>query len=337
MLPVNTWRRDDAAVAVPAATMVAPAARYAPVDDLWIVTTHYNPAGYARRQRHSERFRAHLHACGLRVLTVECAFGDQPFLLAPAPDVLRVRARDVLWQKERLINLAIASLPPACTKVAWIDSDVLFENPAWAVETSRLLDRVALAQPFASIIRLPRDAEVYTGTGHTMPSMAAVLARDPHAARTATYDRHGDTGMAWAARRELLAHGLYDACIAGGGDHAMAHAAAGAWEAPCLSRIIGGAGGYRAHFMRWAEPFHRAVGGAIGVVDGSALHLWHGDTADRHYVDRHHALNAFGFDPHHDLRVGAGGCWEWATAKPELHAWMADYFHRRREDGDGDA
>jgi hypothetical protein len=104
----------------------------------------------------------------------------------------------------------------------------------------------------------------------------------------------------------------------------------------CLPRIFGSGGGYRSHFRRWAEPFQRAVGGAIGVVDGAVLHLWHGTAEDRGYVDRHQALQRFGFDPGRDLRLGAGGCWEWASDKPELHAWVADYFRRRREDGDAE-
>ena len=327
-------QRHDAPAAAPAATIAA-AERYLPADDLWIVTTHFNPAGFRRRSSHGALVRQRLRDSGLRLLTVECAFGDQPFALAPDPDVLQVRARHVLWQKERLLNLAIASLPAACTKVAWIDGDVLFENPAWAVETSRLLDRVALVQPFTCAVRLPRDAVVYAGDGHVLPSIAAVLARDPARARMADYAVHGDTGMAWAARRSLLAGGLYDACVAGGGDHLIAHAAAGAWNGPCLPRIFGPGEGFRSHFRRWAEPFHRAVGGAIGVVDGAALHLWHGTAEDRGYVDRHQALQRFGFDPARDLRLGDAGCWEWASDKPELHAWVADYFRRRREDGDG--
>jgi hypothetical protein len=313
---------------------IAAPERYAPADDLWIVLVHYNPAGYRRRQSHYETVRDRLRASGLRVVTVECAFGEQPFALAPSDDVIQLRAPHVLWQKERLLNLAVARLPAACAKVAWIDGDVLFDNPDWAADTSRLLDRVALVQPCSTTIRLPRDLQVYAGEGEVRPSMAAVLQRDPHTARTGIYADHGDTGMVWAARRHVLADGLYDACIAGGGDHLIAHAAAGAWQSPCLGRILGD-GGYRTHFMRWAERFHRAVGDQIGVVDGTALHLWHGDAEDRRYVDRHHALLAFGFDPRRDLRPGAGGCWEWASDKPELHAWVAHYFRGRREDGDG--
>jgi hypothetical protein len=36
-----------------------------------------------------------------------------------------------------------------------------------------------------------------------------------------------------------------------------------------------------------------------------------------------------------DLAVGPSGAWEWASCKPELHRWAADYFRLRNEDGNG--
>ena len=50
-------------------------------------------------------------------------------------------------------------------------------------------------------------------------------------------------------------------------------------------------------------------------------------------MDRNRELAGFGFDPAADVRIGGDGCWEWASRKPKLHRWAADYFGRRREDG----
>jgi hypothetical protein len=315
--------------------IVAPAERYAPADDLWVVTTYFDAAGYRRKRANYETFRERVTGSGLRLVTIECAFGDRPFVLPPCDGVLQVRADHVMWQKERLLNLLVRRLPAACEKLAWLDCDVLFENPDWAAETSRRLDSTPLVQPFARAIRLPRDGDVYRGEGIVYESLAATLGRDPSAALEGEYATHGDTGLAWAARRDVLdRHGLYEACIVGGGDHLIAHAACGAWASPCLAPMLGNGQGYRAHFTRWAERFHREVHAAIGVVPGAVLHLWHGEPEHRRYVERHAKLRAFSFDPERDLRTGPGGCWEWASDKPELHAWVERYFHRRREDGD---
>ncbi|WP_129677916.1 hypothetical protein [Candidatus Chloroploca sp. Khr17] len=119
-----------------------PAPAYTPCADLWCVTAYFNPAHYRTRPANYARFAAPLRAAGIPLLTVECAFGDDPFELPPGPDVIQVQARDVLWQKERLINLGVSHLPPQAQKVAWLDGDILFTNPDWAVETAALLDAV---------------------------------------------------------------------------------------------------------------------------------------------------------------------------------------------------
>lgn len=76
--------------------------------------------------------------------------------------VIHVRAKDILWQKERLLNLALAHLPAVARKVAWLDADLLFEDPSWACETSRRLDTFPVVQPFAAIARLgpARSADI---------------------------------------------------------------------------------------------------------------------------------------------------------------------------------
>ncbi len=97
------------------------------------MTTYYNPARYQTKRANYERFAAPIRAAGIPFVTIECAFGDEAFELGAGPNVIQVRGRDVMWMKERLINLAISQLPPHVTKVAWLDADILFDNPAWAV------------------------------------------------------------------------------------------------------------------------------------------------------------------------------------------------------------
>jgi hypothetical protein len=317
---------------------VAPAAAYEPPADLALVSAFFNPGGFRSKRRNLELFVERVERSGLTRLIVEGAFGQEPFALAPGPGVMQVRCRDVMWQKERLLNLAVARLPPAITKVAWLDCDILFENPRWAVETSRLLDEVAVVQPFATAIRLPPARTDYDGQGVVDSGFACACERSPGAFLSGRFAEHGHTGYAWAARRELVArHGLYDAGVAGSADHLMAHAMCGDWSSPCVPLMIGRANPYADHFRDWAERIYRDVGARLGHVAGAVLHLWHGDVAHRRYTERNLELLAFGFDPRRDLGLGADGAWEWNSDKPALHRWCADYFVRRREDEGADS
>ncbi|MCC6647611.1 MAG: hypothetical protein IT374_18825 [Polyangiaceae bacterium] len=302
--------------------------------DLWAITCHFNPAGYRRRPRNYELFRARLARQGVQVVTVECTFGDEPPTLPPAPDVSHVRARDVLWQKERLLNLALRAVPRWVPKVAWLDADVLLED-GWAEETSALLERAPVAQPFARAVRLPPGAEEDDGSStERYASFCHEVARDPGLLHQGSYDPHGHTGFAWAARRELLdACGLYEGCVAGSADHVMAHAFAGGLDSACVARIFGGNSAHEGHFRAWAARVAAAAGGrGVACGSGTLLHLWHGALRHRSYLERNRELAALRFDPARDLVDTAGAPLAFSLARPELRAWASEYFRRRRED-----
>lgn len=154
-----------------------------------------------------------------------------------------------------LYGVALERLPTECTKVAWLDCDVLFDSPLWAHETTELLDTHTVVQPFGTVVRLPRDAVLDNGRGKRWLSFGSVYKVNPDLAASGLFEPHGHTGFAWAARRTFLeAVGLYDVCIAGSADHLMAHAFAGNVENDCVLRMVGAEGTFREHYLRWASP-----------------------------------------------------------------------------------
>lgn len=313
--------------------------RYVP--GLWVITAYYNPAGFRTRRANYEAFAFLLRRSGIPMLTVECAFGDQPYDLPESADVIRVRSESMLWQKERLLNLAVSWLPPTCKCVAWLDCDLVFANPDWAAETVARLERVPVVQVFTTCNRLPQDYPTAIAGGNVCESFASVVGREPQVLATGKFEDHGHTGYGWAARRELLdRHGLYEYAVAGSADHYMAHAALGDIASPCIERMMLRNPSLLAHFREWAEPFHASVQGGVGAVAGEALHLWHGDLADRKYYLRHVELAELAFNPYTDLVATPGKPLEFkpVTEKQEdrlrrLKDWFQSYFTGRREDG----
>lgn len=308
---------------------------YLPVADLGIVACYFNPCGFRVRAENFARFVAPIRRGGLEFVVVEAAFPGEAFTLPPG-ETLQIRARDVMWQKEKLLDVAVAALPARCTKVAWLDADVLFERADWAVEASRALETHAVIQPWEEAVRLPRGAFAAGTEGEDVfRGFAALHASDRELHLRGKFEHHGHTGFAWAARREVVTrHGFFAACIAGSGDHMMAHGFLGDSESPCIARIVGKRGPHVAHFRDWTCRVDDLVQGQLGYVPGRLLHLWHGTIENRRYVQRNKELLELGFDPQADVRVGETGCWEWASDKPELHAWARRYFAERREDED---
>lgn len=306
--------------------------RYARPSDLGIVTSYFNPCGFKVRAENFERYVASIREADIPLVIVE-AFFEGGERLPASHRTLQVPARDVMWHKERLLDVGTGWLPPECTKVAWVDADVLFENADWAVETSALLERAMVVQPFERAVRMSRGHVEPRPDDDVFESFASMFVHQPETLAHAKFELHGHTGFAWAARRDVMAqHGFYDACIAGSGDHLMAHAFAGDAESRCVARIVGTGGPHRQHFRRWSKKIHASVGARLEFTPGRLLHLWHGTIANRRYAQRNKELYDLAFDPRTDLQISQTGCWEWASDKPELHAWARRYFEERRED-----
>jgi len=310
---------------------------YARPEDLGVVTSYFNPCGFRGRAENFERFVRPIKDAGIPLVIVEAFFEENgaSVALPPHHESLRIKARDVMWQKERLLDLGTGWLPPSCTKVAWLDADVLFENPDWAVETSARLETAVVVQPFETAVRLSRGETTPRDGDDAFESFASVFVHRPLALVPGKYDLHGHTGFAWAARRDLVArHGLYDAAIGGSADHLMAHAFSGDTGSACITRMLGYGGRHLAYYRRWAARVRAEVQSRVTYTPGRLLHLWHGSIENRRYAQRNKELHRLGFDPKKDIRISETGVWEWASDKTELHDWARTYFVERREDED---
>ena len=309
------------------------------MEDLWAITCYFNPIGYKRRLLNYLAFRRELT---IPLVTVELAYSNDFDLRPDAADILiRLKGKDVLWQKERLLNLALARLPQHCDSVAWLDCDVVFKHDDWAERASRALERFPVLQPFQRVYepsvdswgrstRLPPDAHLGYSLAHLL-SLGIVTPEILQGNMRIQY--RSNSGLAWVARRELLnGDGFYDACIMGSGNRAMLCGALGrpahAIEYLQMTPI------WAEHYEAWADRHSRSVRANTGCTDGAIIHLWHGDLKHRRYQERHREFRVYEYSPATDIALDDNGCWRWNSQKPEMHAYVADYFRSRREDGD---
>jgi hypothetical protein len=299
------------------------------ISGLWAITSYWNPMRYGRRRANYQVFRKHL---SLPLLAIELAYGPEFELgVGDAEILLQLRARDVLWQKERLLNVALQRLPEACRTVVWIDCDVVFGATDWTQRTIALLERFKLVQPFSHLHWMRRDwepgrAQPKTQLLWSVPFLIA--SGTPPAACLGASQSERSPGYAWAADREFIeAHGLYDACIIGGGDIALARAAYGCFDLAVSRQYLN-----RDHYRAWADPFYDAVRAQVAFVEGDLFHLWHGKPERRRYQERHEGLDRFQFDPFRDIAIDQNGAWRWNSDKPEMHDYVRAYFASRSED-----
>ena len=306
---------------------------------LWAISSYFNPAGFRNRLRNYRVFRESLN---VPLVTVEASFDGRFELGEGDADVLvQLRCGSILWQKERLLNIALSRLPPECRAVAWVDCDVLIDGEDWpslaleALEAYRLvhLFRTRHDLPPESNSSLPLLPDESTG----VESVASRIARGHATAADFGDNQAGllgcsSRGYAWVARRGLLErHGFYDACILGGADLAILCAAVGRFELPRSALRMSVAA--ERHYLTWARPFHESVQSSVGYINVQLFHLWHGTRENRRVDERFEILKDANFDPTLDIAMGDQGCWVWNSNKPDLHARINAYFRSRNEDG----
>ncbi len=303
---------------------------------IWALTTYFNPIQYQTRLANYRIFRERL---AIPLAAVELSqTGDYDLRPDDADILIQLTCPDLLWQKERLLNVALAALPRDCETVAWLDCDTVFESDDWPERAARLLETFQLVTPYQRVYNLPKGILPESAAASASPDYAYLYAVEaglaqPEALRgNMRVKQHLSSGLAGVGSKALFEkHGFYDACVMGSGTRAITCASLGRFEDAIHYLQMGPE--WARHYLAWAEPFYRSVGGKVGFLNEGIFHLWHGDLASRRYAERHALLRQFDFDPARDLAKDEGGCWRWSAVRGELKAGVLRYFESRREDG----
>jgi hypothetical protein len=280
-----------------------------------LITFHWNPHGFRRLR---ETFYEWRPAINHPVTCYEMAIGDaEPEIEGSI--VIRGDSRHLMWQKERLINLAIEQLPAEVKYVGWIDHDMVPGNTGWLAESIELLaSGVDAVQPFEAIRFLNQEgAVIQTSPG----GVATVKAGKPP--KTCP-------GAAWIARRDFFDRigGMYERNIVGGGDAVWFFGITGR-ETRFLSRQ---SDALASDARQWVDGLQ---GATCDYVPGSLTHLWHGDRKNRQYLSRDEIVRRHQFDPSTHVEIDPdNGLLRWTDAAPAaLRADVREYFAARRDDG----
>ena len=298
---------------------------------LWAITSYYNPSHYLTKL---QNFKAFHQSLKLPLVVAELILDNQESELSSYlsstenPDNtihLLIHGNSMMWQKERLLNLALARVPSTVEYITWIDCDILFHSPDWHEKLVKTLHASPLVQGFSRVICLPPKIDRVPLCSMNLPEdrsfMCSPIEGKEH-------------GRIWAAKADLLRHhSFYDAMIAGSGDVAMSCTITGySAELEYFSNHLTKA--HLSHYQAWAGPFHNELCSLeqASYLNETIYHLWHGKHIRRQYIDRHQMLFDNHFDPTTDIVLNEEGAWKWSSGKKKLHDSMARYFDSRQED-----
>ncbi len=300
---------------------------------LAVVTCYFNPTRSLNRKANFDRFYEDFknRFSRVRLQVVELAFGDEEFELTSVPDAIRVRSKSILWQKESLLSVGINRLiAEGYANLAWVDADILFEDPFWPERAVESLKSQVLCQLFTQSERIedsydPFSCRFGVVEGYERKKKLQLIGLS--------------CGYAWAARADLLkAIPLFDAGIMGGGDAAIWLASMSTLNPKRWLKEVGEIKFFqslgpdlRAHYLEWAARWGQQVQGRVGRIQQRVISLYHGKVEKRRYATRY--LSIPEFNPKTDLMKNPDGGWEWSSdAAVTVKESVRLYFELRDED-----
>lgn len=306
-------------------------------DLLDVVAVYANPIRWQNRKACHDAFEQHMLNSGVRLTTVECAYGERPWELPDHPHInrVRVRSKTLVWNKECLTNIGITRLPHDWRYLGWIDADLTFRKASWASDAAHALQQYDVIQPWSDAYDLGPNGEhlqAHRSFCRQFWHNEPVTADGP---TWWTFDRgpyhYAHPGYAWCATRQAIdwVGGLIETAAAGSGDHHMAMAMVGKGRRSAPRTV---ADTYLRPILKWEERAVRHINGNIGFTWGTIEHSWHGRKSDRRYIDRWSILTKHKFCPDNDLKRNSWGVLELSGGKPELRRDLDHYFRQRNED-----
>jgi len=288
-----------------------------------------NPCLYARRYILMKEFinRIEIEEENVNLYIVELIYDDQKFIITNNKNKnhLQLKTSVPLWHKENLINLGVKYLLPSNYKAfAWIDADIEFENPNWALDTLKILNGTKdIVQLFSHAVDMDYDGKtmnVFNSAGYSHCKGLAYSASGK--------DMY-HPGFAYAITRiayEKL-DGLYELAILGSGDMIM-----------MLSLLNHGlkaindasTDDYKESIIEFQKKAKQL---RFGYVPGVIRHHFHGRKINRKYGERWKILVKHNYSPKENLNKDSKGILIPSNNFPDkLKEEILQYFKDRNED-----
>ena len=281
--------------------------------DMAICLVIFNPAQTKRMLMNYFFCRNEFMKQGLPVFTMELVYeGREPEI----PDAFHVHASSVMFHKENLYRILEKKIPKKYTKLAFLDCDVIFGDPCWYEDTSDLLDKHDVVQPFETANWMD-----LTYTEVMLSRKTALLMKSKQ------WDFTYHPGFAWCMRRDWYKRvGFFDYAISGSGDTLSV----AAWMRKTFPN----------KFQSLPDPlvyaytkdfFLREKPSMTYLKGMTVYHLYHGSRTNRQYAERHKMLDV-SLPITELIHPNKEGVYEWIDEKDQWNARFQAYFDGRNDD-----
>jgi len=311
------------------------------MSDLACITCHFNFADFKRPVNNLHNFLSYMDKVGVEVFGVELFLPNQQPQTKNKKNWIQIKVcpeKNILWQKECLLNIAETLVPDHYTNIAWIDADIEFDDDLWHEKAEEALKAFDIIQLFEKAFLLDHKKNIML-EAHSAFKEHEYVNKDIGVFESfektlkkinlpkKTFYKH--PGFAWAMKRSLWKkiNGLYSRCITGGIDQAMVSIFKKiALDENSKNEI----GLNHFHFKKWSERL-KYENAKISYLEINLYHFFHGSTENRKYKERN-KFSRF-FDAFSVANINDVGILEWSNKAPQyLKNNIFDFFKEREED-----
>ena len=294
-----------------------------------VIVVISNPCQFARRYILCREFikRIEEEEENVELYVVEMIYPNQKFIITDKKNKnhLQLKTDIPIWHKENMINLGVKYLLPKSWKAfAWIDADIEFENPSWALDTLKILngskDVVQLFSHAVDMDREKNNLNIFNGFGYSFTKQKKYTTKGTD---------YWHPGFAWAITREAYEKidGLYDKGILGSGDSIMALSLINSVEKTLQMD-------YHEDYINSIIEFQKKSKKLrLGYTPGVIRHHYHGSKQNRKYTERWKILINNKYSPNNDVTYDSVGILiPTQNFNEDFKNEIMNYFQESKED-----
>lgn len=220
-----------------------------PKESVNIVTTHFNPGQHPLLKKVYDKWIPTMGELSKYLKAYEIIFNDNDSEINGSVKI-QGTDKNLMWQKEALLNKAVQDTPDETEFFVWIDHDVVFKDPDWLSKAIEMLKT--------------EEVDAVHCIDH-----ATLLDEDDNV----TKEKHWTPGYAWCSTTSYMKkrNGFSHYAIAGGGDSL--------WIQQRMDKL----------YQPMIE-FRKTLAPRWKALDSGVYHLYHGTIKARKYWQRQRIL-----------------------------------------------
>lgn len=295
-------------------------------DTLYIIVSYFNYNGNEYREKNIQSFIEKNSNNKVKILVVEAVYNNLNRLKSLSSQVfshLTYNIKHPICLQENLINIGIKNLPQDWQYLAWIDSDIIFNDKNWVYNIIKELQDKDIIHCYKEADFLNKDNSL---SDFKFLSESYIYINN---IKDFKENERAHCGFGWALTRSFYEDikEIFDSSIVGGNDRVISYTV---FKKP-LEEYFSKTSYSQEYKDLVFDYYNRKQQIKFGYADNKITHLWHGNFENRNYHSRKNILRKYKFNPKRHLIKDENGIFELTKEAFPILPHMENYFNLKEK------